>query len=333
MTRRLVIPVFAALLAAGSLFADFSYEETSKMTGGVLASAMKVVGVFSRQANQPIHTSVLLKGDRMAHVSAESIQVIDLGAETITDINLKNKTYSALTFAQMAQYMDQLSKKAAAQNEGKGELKIKASVKETGQTKQISGLNTREVILTLVMEGTDKESGQKGGLTLTADQWLAKDVPGYGEVRAFYQRMAQKLSWMPGSNPMLQGRSDMAKAMADLKTESAKMEGVPVMQVISMGGQAEGQPGEQQNAKPAQKQESESPSIGGALGRLGGLGGLGRRKKEEPPKEEKPATAPGTLLEITSESTNFSTASVDASKFQVPAGFKKVESPMAKGLQ
>jgi len=333
MTRRLVIPVCAALLSAGSLFADFSYQETSKMTGGAMASVMKVVGVFSRQANQPINTSVLLKGDRMAHVSAESIQVVDLGAETITDINLKSKSYSVLTFAQMAQFMDQMSKKASAQSGSKGEMNFKASIKETGQTKQISGLNTREVILTLVMEGTDKESGQKGALTLTADQWLAKDVPGYDEVRAFYKKMAQKLSWMPGENAMLQGRSDMAKAMSDLQKESAKLEGVPVQQVISMGGIAEGQPGQQPAAQPAQKQESESPSIGGALGRLGGLGGLGRRKKEEPPKEEKPATAPGTLLEITSETTNFSNAPVDATKFQVPTGFKQVESPMAKGLQ
>ena len=76
---------------------------------------------------------------------------------------------------------------------------------------------------------------------------------------------------------------------------------------------------------------------------MGGLGGLGRRKKEEPQQQqqaEQPAAtsapsggAPGALLEMTTESSNFSTGAVDPSKLQVPAGFRQVESEMAKGLR
>jgi hypothetical protein len=293
--------------------------------------------VFSKQATQPIKTTVMVKGDRMAHVGAETIQVIDLGKETITDINLKNKTYSVMTFAQMVQAMDQMSQKAAAQPDNKkAEMNFKASVKETGQTKVISSLNTREVILTLVMEGTDKESGNKGSMNVISDMWMAPDVPGYGEVRAFHQRMAAKMSWTPGSSAFTQGRGDMAKAFGDLSKESAKLEGVPVLVVVSMGGAAEGQPG-QTGQKPAaqQSQREDPPSVGGALGRLGGLGGLGRRKQEPPPKQEQPASAstPGTLLEMTTETTSFSSGPVDASKFEVPAGFKQVQNDMVKALK
>ena len=166
-------------------------------------------------------------------------------------------------------------------------MNFKASVKETGQTRQISGLDTREVVLTMVMEGTDKESGQKGSMTVTSNMWLAKNVPGYEEVRAFSQKMAQKLAWMPGSNAFTQGRGDMAKAFGDLQKEGAKLDGVPVLQLVSMGAVGEGQPGQPTGQASQKSEQRESPSVGGALGRLGGLGGLGRRKKqEEPPPQE-----------------------------------------------
>jgi hypothetical protein len=287
----------------------------------------------------------MVKGDRMAHMGAETIQVIDLAKETITDINLKNKTYSVMTFAQMTQAMEQMSQKAAAQSDGKKpEMTFKASLKETGQTKAISGFTTREVILTLVMEGTDKESGNKGGMNVVSDMWLAPDVPGYSEVRDFQQRMAAKMAWTPGSSAFAQGRGDMAKAFGDLAKESAKLNGVPVLTVVSMGGvAAEGQPAQQGQppaAQPSQREEQSQPtSIGGALGRLGGLGGLGRRKqepaKQEPAKQDQPASTgtPGVLLETTTETVNFSGAPVDASRFEVPAGFKLVQNELVKSLK
>jgi hypothetical protein len=214
MSKKVLL--FAALtcFAATGLYADFSYDQSSKITGGAMASMMKVVGVFSRSAREPVRTSVVVKGDRMAHLSTNSGTIIDLASESITEVNFKEKTYSVLTFAQMAQLLDQMAKKTAKESGGKAEVNFKASVKESGQTRQISGLATREVILTLVMEGTDKESGQKGSMTVTSNMWLAKDVPGYGEVRAFNRRMAQKLAWMPGSSALTQGRgSEMAKAL------------------------------------------------------------------------------------------------------------------------
>ncbi len=307
-----------------------------------MASMMKVVGVFSRSAKEPVKTAVLVKGDVMAHTTADSATIIDVGKETITEVNFKQKTYSVMTFAQMAQYLDQMSKKAAQQSGNKGEMNFKASVKETGQTRDISGLATREVVLTMIMESTDKESGQKGSLAVTSNMWLAKNVPGYEEVRAFQVKMAQKLAWMPGSNMFTQGRGDMARAFGDLQKEGAKLDGVPVLQLVSMGAAGEGQSGQPAPQASQQSEPRESPSIGGALGRLGGFGGLGRRKKQEEPQQQRgqpqaassaPSGAPGALIEMTTESTNFSSSPIDSSRLQVPAGFRQVESEMAKALR
>ncbi|MCC7174188.1 MAG: hypothetical protein IT159_03255 [Bryobacterales bacterium] len=336
--RRAALAACLCCFAATGLRADFSYEQTSKITGGAMATMMKVVGVFSRTAREPIRTSVVVKGDRMGHLSADHATIIDLAAETVTEVNLKQKTYSVLTFAQIAQAMERMAQKTAEESGGKAEINFKAAVKESGQTRQISGFPAHEVILTLVMEGTDKQSGEKGSMTVTSNIWLAKDVPGYGEVQSFHRRMAQKLAWMPGSNAFAQGRGDMAKAFGDLQRESAKLEGVPLLQTVTMGGAAEGQPGQPAGDQQASRTEEGSrPSIGGALKGLGGLGGFGRKKKEEP-KQDQPAASGGgggsvSLLEMTTETTNFSAGPVDAAKLQVPAGFRQVESDMEKALR
>jgi hypothetical protein len=321
-----------------TLRADFSYEQTSKITGGAMASMMKVAGVFSKSAREPVRTSVVVKGDRMANLTPDSASIIDLSAETITEVNFKQKQYSVVTFAEMAKFLDLMAQKTAKETGGKADVSFRAWVKETGKTQTISGLSTREVILTLVMEGEDKESGQKGSMNVTSTMWLARDVPGYQEVRAFQQKMAQKIAWTPGGSAFAQGRGDIAKGFADLQKEASKLDGVPVLQTIVMGGAAEGQPGQ---ATPP-RQEAERPSITGALGsRLGGLGGFGRRKKEEPKEEPQPQAAQSagpaggapSLMEVTTEMTNFSSAGVDASKLEVPAGFKRVESEISKALR
>ncbi len=342
-------------LGAGVALADFSYEQTTKITGGIMA---KLAGTFARKALEPTRTAVIVKGDRMATVGPQAAHIIDLSKETITDVNFQKKTYSVITFAQMKQALEHAAQRARGRQGEAPEMNVSASVKETGQTRQIAGLNAREVILTFEMEAADAQSGGKGGMVVTADMWLAPNVAGYNEVREFHQRMAAKLDWTPGSFPSM-GQAGLAKGMAQLAKEAAKLDGVPVLQITKMGGKGEagGAPAAQSQPAPegpAARDAAEGAAVGAAAGRLGGrlgglggLGGLGRRKKSEPKEPEKPATpapqpsqqpsgaagAPASLFEATTELSGFSSALADASKFEVPAGFKQVESEMIKALR
>ncbi len=147
------------------------------------------------------------------------------------------------------------------------------------------------------------------------------------------------------------GGAETSRAMAEAYKEFAKMDGVPVLQLskMAMGGAMPNQP--QAEGQPAQQQQAEAPKpgIGGALGRLGGgrfggLGGLGRRKKQEEPQQEQaqaqsqqpaqPQQAGGapSLMELTTELSGFSASAVADSTFEVPAGFKQVESETVKAI-
>src|SRR5215831_16351858 len=124
----------AACLPA-CLLADFSYEQTSKMTGGALMGAMRIAGAFSRQAREPIQSTVAVKGNRMVHWNKDHASVIDLDAETITDIQFQKKQYSVMTFAEMTQALEQAMQKTKERTDAD----FKMDVKETGQSKQIAG--------------------------------------------------------------------------------------------------------------------------------------------------------------------------------------------------
>src|SRR5581483_10418198 len=113
MTVRLFHATTVGLLACSALYADFTYEETSKITGGALVSIMKFAGAFSkdaRKANEPINSTIAIKGNRMVRKGQMSASITDLDAETITTINFERKTYSTMTFAQMKQAMDDAMK-------------------------------------------------------------------------------------------------------------------------------------------------------------------------------------------------------------------------------
>ena len=346
MLKRVVTMAGIMTLAGSSLLADFTYQETSTITGGMMMSMMKVVGAFNKQAREPIQATIAVKGDKMVHRSATSASVIDLASGTITHIDFQKKQYSVMTFEEMKQMMEQMSQKMQKRDKGdQPEMKFKVSATATGKSKQVAGLEAKEMIMKMEMEmeATDKDSGQsqKGGMTVTTDMWIARGVPGYGEVREFHKRMAEKINWTPGGN-MFAANPQVSGGMAEVYKEVAKLDGMPVQQVISMGmagqpGAAEGgtAPAQQQSQPQAQQQPAQPQSVGGALGSaLGGRFGLGKKKPadQQASSDNQQASggqgsgAPGSLLEMTTELSTFSSNAVDPSLFEVPANFKKVES-------
>src|SRR5258708_3228425 len=92
-----------ALLCSSAVLmrADFSYTETTQMTGGSLAAMMQSLGPLAGRAREPIVSTHAVKGNRMATSTRDNISVIDLDKETITNIDMGRKQYSVTTFADM----------------------------------------------------------------------------------------------------------------------------------------------------------------------------------------------------------------------------------------
>jgi hypothetical protein len=369
---RTAIPVCAVVLwlaAERPLLADASYKETTQITGGSLMGMMKMAGTFSaqaRKANQPITSAVYVSGNRMARVGPDATEIIDLDAGTITHIDLAKHQYTTMTFDQMRQQMAQAQRQAEAKaKEAKPEAQQPASqpppnvdmsfdvhVRETGATKEVSGLNTNEAIMTMAMNATDKDTQQTGALAITNDMWLATSTPVYDEVRAFNEKFAQKMGTVFSGNQSLQGLQSLmaqpgaAKGMSEMATEVSKLKGTPILQVMRMGMTANGQPlpAASEAPLPASNgpampsagdvgQQTATSAIASKLGGFGGLGGFGHKKKQpdaQPQTTNASATQAGAdpassvLIESSTTLSDFSSAPVDSSHFQVPAGYQQV---------
>jgi len=337
MFRRFITIASLTALVVPTLPADFSYQETTKLTGGAAVAAMKMAGVFSksaRQATDGTQSTIAVKGDRLVHKSPMHTSIIDLSNETITSIDVQKKTYSVMTFAEMKQAMEQMQAKMQQKSgQNDAEMKFKVSANATGKKKSVNGFEASEMLLKMEMQGTDKKSGQSGSMIVYADSWIAPSVPGYNEARAFYKKMAENIAWTPGGNAFMQ-RPDIIQGMAEVSKESAKLDGMPVFQTMTMGPEGTmPQDGTDPKYQAQQQQAAQDkPSVGSMLG--GALGGkFGRKKDTPPPAASDNSQASGTLMESTTEMSNFSSNAVDGSLFEIPAGFKKVEADLKRAAQ
>ncbi len=343
--------------------ADFQYTESSKMTGGAVMGAMKFASVFSKQAraaNGAQISTKSVKGNRLREDQADGeIQIIDLDGRRFIYVDPKEKTYSILTFEQMKQQMlaaqERMKQEQAKHAEEKPKSNVKVTPKiessETGATRNILGLETKEtkIRIEMLMETDDpKAKGQQLSTAIDSDSWIAPTVPGYQEVRQFFLKMAKEMDWVPGAVQGGLANSNMQVGMMELNKNNAKINGLPMLQTISMNmagnGSANTDPGAQSAPPPpppAEKQEPASAKDAIAQGIAGhfGLGGFGKKKKkveDAPAADNSPSSAsgsspaapagrPGALMEMTVEVTAYSADTLDKSLFDVPAGYALVQ--------
>lgn len=358
-----VVGAVAVMLSASPLFADFSYTETTQITGGSMLGIMKMAGHFSRQARQagdPIVSTVTIKGNKMARVDPTNTEIIDLDAETITMIDNEKREYTVETFQQMKQQIEAAEAKAqeeqakhpeAAQQQQPSTTQVKFTVhvRNTGQSKDVSGLNASESIMTMNADATDTQSGQTGSMAFTNDMWMVPEIPGYSEVTDFYRKFAEKMgSVFSGSsavNPaMLAQYRGATQGLKDMGEEMAKLKGTPVQQVMRMGMTTNGQtiPAASEAPLPASNgpampsagdvaKESATSTIASKLGGLGGFGGFGHKKQQQSQQPAPSNSGSGTtqpppytvLMETNTQMGNFS-RTADNAAFAIPAGFKQV---------
>jgi hypothetical protein len=298
----LAVVVLTATLSPG---ADFSYTSTRKTTGGAMAAAAG--GAI------PPSTKYYYKGQKMKVDSGDTAEILDFDAKTITSVSNSRKSYTVRSFNDVG-----------AQANASGII-AKIDVKETGQKKTVTGYSASELVLT--MDVDSPQTRQLGKMQMEMDLWISPDVPGASELRAFYRKNAANFPWaaMGGG-----GNQSMTAGIADMQRKIAEMDGVPVEQVVKIrasGGAAPAAPqlnaGQQAQMAQAMEKLKALQAQGGpaaaaaaqAMARMGNIPGAGGSA---------PAAGGGnSLIEITMDSSDFSTSSIPDSVFAIPAGYQK----------
>jgi hypothetical protein len=373
MSSRLLYALVSFVLALpATVYAgDYTYQQSTQVTGGSLLQMMKTMGVFSshaRHVGDPVVSTIYLKDNRLANVSPDTIEIIDLDKETVTRVDIQKKTYYVMTFAQIEQAMEnaraqmeqahtQQPQPAASPDAQNVKMSFDVKVRNTGVQKEISGLQSSESILTLMLDATDTQTQQSGNMAITNDMWMVPSIPGYEQVQDFYKRFAEKMSDSTiglgyDFSKMLSQNPGAGQALNDMAGEMQKLHGVPILQVMRMGTTANGQPlpaaseaplpADSGAAAPSAGQVAKAGMTSMISSRLGGFGGFGKKKNNPPPDQNanqnanqnttggspsQPANA--ILMETQITTSKFSSSPVDPSHFEIPAGYIQVQPPAA----
>jgi len=327
--------VVGALLGpTGLASADVKTTEKTQMKfEGMLG---RMMGLFGGKAMKDgIVNTVIVKGDRKVTAGDDSAEIIDLAEQKIYEVNVRDKSYRVVTFAEMKKRMEEARAKAEEEarkqqardkkDPNQKEMEIEFSAKETGQKRQINGFACRQVVVTIAIHEKGKTLEQAGGMVMTADQWLAPRVAAVKEIQDFDLRYARAMSdaILPSAEAMAQAFAmypGMKDAMVRMQKEAVSMDGTPIETITSVQTVMTKEQAAQAKKDEGGSGSSPTGAIGGMLGRFG-------KKKEEPKPAEgaapKAADSETRATIMTGTTTLLSVATaVTADDVAVPAGFK-----------
>jgi hypothetical protein len=237
--------------------------------------------------------------------------------QLVWQLDPKKKTYTEKTFAQFREDM----KKGMAQLDSAKKEEPKDTVSEDMYTwtvedksdaaaKTINGWNCKNVHIEA--KGVNKHDSLDV-VYITINTWNSEDVPGAKEIADYNKNYLKEL----GLNEMALTPGLMSSAMLYQKQFDA---------LIEAAKKAPGEP--VTSLMEIKRNQLKGPDVGkaiteGAKNELMSKLPFGGLKKKEPPKEEKPTYELKTKFSVNIELTEATSSTVDASKFEVPAGFKK----------
>ena len=240
-----------------------------------------------------------VKGNKMKVDSADNVIISDFDSQTLTMVNHTTKTYRVAPLAQAT---------AAIEQSG---LEVKADVKDTGLQKRIAGFNCKQIIMTMTMGGQATPGAPPMNMNMENEMWLSTEVPGASELKAITARMIERGIVSGGGNPQ------MTRMMADMQKQLAKVGGgVTVLQITRVKAGDTAQTKQVQAQIQAMKTQMEAikkkggPQAEAMEKALSAMGGASGGKY---------------LMEMTTESSGFSTEFIPASEFAIPAGYKKAD--------
>jgi hypothetical protein len=320
---------------SSTLSADVRSDQKVRFQlGGAIGKLVNMFG--GKGAREGVTSMVAVKGDRKVTMSDSTGQIIDLSEEKIYDLDVKKKTYTVTTFAQLRKQMEDAKRdaeksarderndepsKPAEKDPNAKEYEVDFDMKNTGVSKTINGFDTRQTVVTITVREKGKTLNEAGGMVMTTDLWTAPNAPSTKDLYEFDRKYAEKLY-----GPTVVGASaqDMAMAMAmypqikpaldKMRAEGTKVEGTAILTDIKMEAVPPGTATQTAEAIPP----AEEPKKKGFGGMLGGLKKMAEQAEKGNNSNAKPQRA---IIMTTSVEMVKLTTDVDAASVAMPAGF------------
>jgi hypothetical protein len=365
------VVALAAAGLAGIVQADITIQQQINVDGfgpvkfGAMEgkSSTAISGDKARTEQQSQFKSRLLRALAKSS-STNSVRIIRLDAERIDEIDVSRQQYTEMTFQQMREETARALENAKNSQQSAQEQKEapsgapvddskcqwsppRSELKQSGEHATIAGADASRATITVTTTCTDPTKGTSCDFVFLLDEWLASDVPGTAETRAFWQAYAQKLNLSGALADSLQTNSQAVfnryqSGWGEAIKQAGSLKGYPVKTVFAMqfGGpqckddssSSSGGSGGSDNSGSSSSSSSggfpTSPSAavsGAAMSLFNKL-----HKKDDSQQQAAPnPVAPGMvqMFQMSTETVAITTGAIPSTAFEVPAGYKKVDKP------
>ena len=323
---KIFLPIIILTFLTSSILADVTVKQKMKFKfHGTMGS---LINAFSSAGNDQ-KTKTFIKGNFSRMEEKDKITIIDLEKGQIITINKKKKEYSVLTFEEMKKKMQENAEMFKSQRMEDEEIKdtedkardyeVLFDINRTGESKKINGLQTEQIIMVITIKQMGVALEDSGGMVITADQWLAADIPGYDEMQTFQKKMIEKMDYPYSGKGMAEGITSMLlqypqlkEGMEKLNKEMEKTGKVPVKSITTV----EVIKSKQQMAETG----GEDPEISELPSAKKIFGGLAKKLA----KKKMASGNRSTLIDISSEIEKVETKTIDPKMYEIPKKLKKV---------
>jgi hypothetical protein len=351
-THRAIVPafVFATLAACAvpAADADVTLQEKVAVEGSGFMSLANMSGMTTTSIsgrNSRIESDIRMDSKLarfIARNAGQTTEVVRLDDDVVLELEMRKKRFRQTTVSERRAQLEQASqqlKQAQAQqpmSAGPDESQCDwspptAKVRKPGAKEAIAGVSAQQAIVVVRQSCKHRTSGAVCDIVTTADQWLAPDFAGAGEVQKFRTAYAEQLGLATGGmgqqTQSLLGR--YPASWSRLAEEMGKLKGVPVKMTFTLEMEGAG------CQASSGQQAGGSPAPGAVAGQIAGM--LFGRRKADAQNEGDGSGAAGTAdaaagtsssaqlaLRVTTELTAIDTAKLGAETFEAPPGFKKI---------
>jgi hypothetical protein len=364
------VVALAAAGMAGIVQADITIQQQINVDGfgpskfGAMEgkSSTAISGDKARTEQQSQFKSRLLRALAKGS-STNSVRIIRLDAERIDEIDVTKQQYTEMTFQQVrdetaralasaknSQQASQDQKEApsgAPVDDSKCQWSPpRSELKQSGEHATIAGADASRATISVTTTCTDPTKGTSCDFVFLLDEWLASDVPGTAETRAFWQAYAQKLNLSGALADSMQTNSQAVfnryqNGWGEAIKQAGSLKGYPVKTVFAMqfggpqckdnssGSSSSSSSGsDNSSAGAGSSNVPTSPSAAVSTAAMSLFNKLHKKDDSQQQAASTPA-APGMvqMFQMSTETVAITTGAIASAVFEVPAGYKKVDKP------
>jgi hypothetical protein len=320
MKKRLILIIAVIAGLAVVVNADVTIQRKS-----VLSSLMGLGGSESQdnqfiKADKSCHdmstafTSGMMKKLTGGKASGES-QIVRLDRQLVWNLDPQKKTYTEMTFAAMKEMMKQAMAQmgdSGLKSDDENLYTWTIEMQPAGNNETVNGFDCKYAAGKAV--GVNKRT-PADTVIIDYQNWFGQNVAGEKELRQYEENYAaalglDKMEIQQGMQQFLNSYGEQFKKLAD---NFKDVGGYPIKTIIEVTkiGAAK------KVSETGEQEEKESQS--GIMGKLGGK--LGKMMAQKDDKGGGPAKP----FSMTTEVLKIETSTIDDGKFEIPAGYKKIE--------